>query len=75
MLDVGCSPLLVANGKVLDPREAFNNIGPSSKDVIAKDLVTREALINNGSFFFTDDVIKVSLPLGVPLINIDLLLG
>ena len=48
----GCSPMLVADGKVLDPREAFNNKGNSSKDGVGKDLVTREALTNIGSFFF-----------------------
>ena len=64
--------MLVADGKVLDPREAFNNKGNSSKDGIGKDLVTREALTNIGSFF-TDDDVKVHFPLGVPSINIDTL--
>ena len=48
-------------------------MGNSSKDVVGKVLVTREALINNGSFFFTDDDVTVPLPLGVPSINIDTL--
>ena len=63
--------MLVADGKVLDPREAFNNKGNSSKDGVGKVLITREALNNNGSFFFTDDDVTVPLPLGVPPINID----
>ena len=46
----------VADGKVLDPREAFNNIGNSSKDVVGKVLVTREAFNNIGSFFTDVDV-------------------
>ena len=62
--------MLVDDGKVLDPREAFNDLGSSSKDVVAKELVTREALNNNGPFFFTGDDFKVPLPLGKPLINI-----
>ena len=62
--------MLVGDSKVLDPREAFNDTGNSSKDVVAKDLVTREALNNNGPFFFTGDDVKVPLPLGKPSINI-----
>ena len=56
---------------MLDPREAPNNMGNSSKDGVGKVLVTREALINNGSLFLTDDVVTVPLPLGMPSINID----
>ena len=67
--------LLVADGKVLDPREALNDMGNSSKDGVGIILVIREALINNGPFFFTDDVAKVTFPLGVPSINMDTLLG
>ena len=63
--------MLVGDGKVLDPREAFNDTGNSSKDVVAKDLVTREAFTNIGSFFFTDDGVTDHFPLGVPSINID----
>ena len=73
VLDVNCSPKLVADGKVLDPREAPNNMGNYSKDGVGKVLVTREALINNGSLFLTDDDVKVLFPLGVPLINKDTL--
>ena len=58
---------------MLDPREAFNNKGNSSKDGVGKDLVTREALTNISSLFFTDDGVKVPLPLGMPSINIDTL--
>ena len=57
--------------KYTNPREAFNNMGNSSKDGVGTVLVTREALINNGSFFFTDDDVTVCFPLGVPSINID----
>ena len=62
--------MLVADGKVLDPREAFNDMGNSSKDGIGIVLVTREALNNIGSFFFTDDDVTVCYPLGKPSINI-----
>ena len=65
--------MLDADGKVLDPREAFNNKGNSSKDGVGKDLVTREALNNIGSFYLTDDDVTVPLPLGMPSINIDTL--
>ena len=50
-------------------------MGNSSKDCVGIVLVTREALNNNGSFFFTDDGVTVHFPLGVPSINIDTLLG
>ena len=62
--------MLVADGKVLDPREAPNNMGNSSKDGVGIVLVTREALNNIGSFFFTDDDVTVHFPLGMPSINI-----
>ena len=55
------TPFTVVDGSVLDTRGALNEMGTSSKDVIAKDTVSREALLNNGSFFFTDDVVKVHL--------------
>ena len=58
--------------KCTNPREAFNNVGNSSKDGVGTVLVTREALNNNGSLFFTDDDVTVHYPLGVPSINIDL---
>ena len=57
--------------KYTNHREAFDNMGNSSKDGVGKVLITREALINNGSFFFTDDDVTVPLPLGVPSISID----
>ena len=55
------NPFTIVDVTVLDTRGALNEIGTSSKDVVAKDTVTREALFNNGSFFFTDDVAKVTL--------------
>ena len=48
--------LLVANGKVLDTREAFTNLGTSSKGVDANDVVTRDAFTIIDSFFTDDDV-------------------
>ena len=45
-------------------------MGNSSKDGVGKVLVTREALNNNGSFFFTDDDVTVCYSLGEPSINI-----
>ena len=48
--------MLVADGKVPDTREAFNDIGASSKDVVAKDVVTRVAFTNIDSFFTDDDI-------------------
>ena len=48
--------LLVADGTVPDTRGAFNELGTSSKDVVAKDMVTRDALENNGTFFTDVDV-------------------
>ena len=56
--------------KYTNPREAFNNKGNSSKDGVGKVLITREALNNIGSFFFTDDDVTVCYPLGKPSINI-----
>ena len=60
--------MLVADGKVHDTREAFNDIGASSKDVVGKDVVTKDAFTNMGSFF-TDVDVTVYFPLGMPLIN------
>ena len=60
--------MLVANGKVHDTREAFTNIGASSKDVVAKDVVTKDAFTNMGSFF-TDVDVTVYFPPGMPSIN------
>ena len=50
-------------------------MGNPSKDGVGIVLVTREALNNIGSYFFTDDDAKVHFPLGVLSINIDTLLG
>ena len=60
--------MLVAEGTVLDTREAFTNLGASSKDVIAKDVVTRDALDKYGTFF-TDVNVTVCYPPGMPSIN------
>ena len=67
--------MLIANGTVLDPREAFNDMGNSSKDGVGIVLVTRDALETNGTFFFTDDDVTVCFPLGMPSINMANLLG
>ena len=67
--------LLVADGTVHDTRGAFNEMGASSKDVVARDVVTRDALETNGTFFFTDDDVTVCFPLGMPSINMANLLG
>ena len=56
VLDVVAVFLLVADGKVHDTREAFTNVGASSKDVVAKDVVTRDAFTNIDSFFTDVDV-------------------
>ena len=69
VLDVVAVFLLVADGNVHDTREAFTNIGASSKDVVGKVLVTREAFNNIGSFF-TDVDVTVHFPPGMPSINI-----
>ena len=61
--------MLVADGTVHDTRGAFNEMGASSKDVVARDVVTRDALETNGPFF-TDDDVTVCFPLGMPSINI-----
>ena len=61
--------MLVADVKVPDPGEALHEMDNSSKDGVGKVLVTREALINIGSFF-TDSDVTVHLPLGMPSINI-----
>ena len=61
--------LLVADGKVHDPRDIFTNIDKSSKDVVAKDMVTKDAFTNMGSFF-TDVDVTVYFPPGMPSINI-----
>ena len=61
--------MLVAAGKVHNTREAFNNIGASSKDVVGKVIVTRDAFTNMGSFF-TDVDVTVYFPPGMPSINI-----
>ena len=45
-------------------------MGPLPKDVDDKDVVTRDALETNGTFFFTDDDVTVCYPLGKPSINI-----
>ena len=65
--------LLVANSTVHDTRGAFNNIGASSKDVDAEDVVTRDAFAIRDSFF-TDDNVTVYYPPGMPSINIGTLL-
>ena len=62
--------MLVADGKVLDPREALNDMGNSSKEGVGIVLVTRDAHETNGTLLFTDDDAKVLLPLGKPSINI-----
>ena len=62
--------MLVADGTVLDTRGAFNDMGASSKDVVARDVVTRDALELLAPFFFTSDDVTVCYPLGKPSINI-----
>ena len=61
--------MLVAASKVHNTREAFNNIGASSKDVVGKVIVTRDAFTNMSSFF-TDVDVTVYFPPGMPSINI-----
>ena len=67
--------MLVVDVTVLDPREALHDMGNSSKVGVGIVLVTREALETNGNPIFTDDDVKVLLPLGKPLINIGNPLG
>ena len=62
--------MLIGNITVPDPREALHEMDNSSKDGVGKVLVTREALINNGSYFLTDDDVTVCYSLGKPSINI-----
>ena len=60
--------LLVADSKEHDTRGAFNDIGASSKDVVGKVIVTKDAFTNMGSFF-TDVDVTVYFPPGMPSIN------
>ena len=48
--------MLVADGKVHDTREAFNNIGAFFNDVVGKDVVTRDAFTNIDNSFTDVDV-------------------
>ena len=61
--------MLVADGTVHDTRGAFNDMGASSKDVVARDVVTRDAFDKYGTFF-TDVDVTVYYPPGMPSINI-----
>ena len=49
---------VVAN--VLNPKGALGTTGSLFTGVDVTDLVTREAWNNNGSFFLTDDIAKVT---------------
>ena len=69
VLDNGAVLLFIVDGTILDPREAFNDMGNSSKDGVGIVLVTRDALETNGTPFLTDDDVKVCYPLGKPSIN------
>ena len=60
---------LVVDVTELDPREALNEMGNSSKEVVAKVLHLRDALETNGNPFTIVNT-KVLLPMGKPSINI-----